>query len=315
MRHGRGDSRVAFWARSVDASDAAAAAAKLLRNRSLRKPREGIGLTVVRSAAYTLLGLAAVAIPLQLLLRRELRNAPQDVRSQGWPIRLIQVLFAKYIVQWIDVEGLENLPSGPYLIAANHACKSGADGFILGHLLATLARRVPRIVMTAENRSWVVRAERWMLHHYGIALLVPDEAAGRTAVRKGLTDIIAAYLQESVRHVVLIFPAGRAVADPSLQLKDWSTGAVVAASKSGCPVVPVAIGGLRPDWTPETVIFSAIEADGSSPPFRIHVRIGKPIMPAGDPQLDLNRLRGAVANLMQGIPCAASAEPALKALD
>jgi 1-acyl-sn-glycerol-3-phosphate acyltransferase len=297
----------AFRAPSASVSPGSAAA-KPLSNRS-RKPGTVIGRTVAWSAALTLLGVAAGAIQLQLLLRRELRDAPEDVRSQGWPIRLIQVLFAKYIMQWIDVEGLENLPPGPYLVAANHACKSGVDGFILGHLLATRARRVPRIVMTGESRSWVVRAERWVLHHYGIALLVPDEAAGGGAGRKRLTDIIAAYLQESVRHAVLIFPAGRAVADPSLQLKDWSTGVVVAARKSDCPVVPVAIAGLRPDWTPETVIFSAIEADGPEPPFRIHVRIGKPITPTGDPQPDLEQLRGAVANLMEGIPALAVLRP------
>ena len=85
----------------------------------------------------------------------------------------MHVLFAKYVIPWIDVKGLENLPPGSFLVAANHAYKTGVDGFILGHLLATRARRVPRIVMTAESRSWVVRAERWVLHYYGIALLVP----------------------------------------------------------------------------------------------------------------------------------------------
>ncbi len=83
---------------------------------------------------------------------------------------------------------------------------------------------------------------------------------------------------------------------------------MVAAMKSGCPVVPVAIGGLRLDWTPETVVFSAIEADGKAPtgsedpPFRIHVRIGKPVMPSGDPHADIGQLRDAVAALMQRIP-------------
>ncbi len=258
--------------------------------------------TFFRSAALALLGFAATAIPLHLLLRRELRDAPEAVRAQGWPIRLLQVVFAKYIDQWIDVEGLENLPPGSYLVAANHAYKSGVDGFILGHLLATRACRAPRIVMTAERRSWVVRAERWVLHHYGIALLVPDGATGREARRKGMSDTIAAYLRESDQHTVIIFPAGRAIADPSLQLKDWSTGAVVAALKSGCPVVPLAIGGLPLDWTPERVIYAAIEADGPKPPFQIHVRIGKPIRPGGEPRVDLEQLRCAVAELMQGMP-------------
>jgi pimeloyl-ACP methyl ester carboxylesterase len=257
--------------------------------------------SALRSAAVALLGVAAAAIPLHLLLRKQLRTAHPDIRAQGWPIRLMQVLFARFVIQWLDVEGLENLPAGAYIVAANHAYKSGVDGFILGHLLATRAGRVPRILMTAESRNWMVRAERWALHHYGIALLVPDDTRGPRR-KTGLSDIIAAYLRESARHAVLIFPAGRAIADPELQLRNWSTGAVVAAEKSGCAIVPVAVGGLRLDWTPETVILSALEAEGLEPPFRFYVRIGTPITPTSDPQRDLEILRAAVANLMQSIP-------------
>jgi 1-acyl-sn-glycerol-3-phosphate acyltransferase len=147
-----------------------------------------------------------------------------------------------------------------------------------------------------------VQVERWVLHHYGIALLVPNAGSSRAAAHKGMSNVIAAYLCESDRHVVLIFPAGRAIADPLLQLNGWSTGAVVAAQKSGCPVVPLAFGGLAPGWTPENVIFSAIKSDGVDPPFRIHVRIGKPISATDDPHADLARLRAAVANLMQQVP-------------
>jgi pimeloyl-ACP methyl ester carboxylesterase len=120
--------------------------------------------------------------------------------------------------------------------------------------------------------------------------------------RAGLSDTVAKYLRESNRHVVLIFPAGRAVADPPLQLKNWSTGVVIAAEKSNCPIVPIALGGLRLDWSPDTVIFSAIEAAADEPPFRFYVRIGKPIAPTGDAHLDLAALNNAVAVLMQQIP-------------
>jgi pimeloyl-ACP methyl ester carboxylesterase len=254
----------------------------------------------LQSAGIAFAGFAATLIPLHFLLRRELKNSSEDVRAQGWPIRLLHVIFAKYIVQWIDVEGLENLPDCSYLVAANHAYKSGVDGFILGHLLALRAGRIPRILMTSEHRNWMVQMERWVLHHYGIALLVPDD--GPVRKRSGLSDIVAKYLRESNTHAVLIFPAGRAVADPPLQLKNWSTGVVIAAEKSGCPMVPIAVGGLRLDWSAETVIFSAIEAAGAEPPFRFYVRIGKPVMPTGDAHADLAVLNSAVAELMQQIP-------------
>src|ERR1700723_640833 len=148
------------------------------------KPGESFLSKLGRSAGMAGLGFAAAAIPLHLLLRKQPVGAPEDIRAQGWPIRLMQVLFAKYVLRWIDVEGLENLPQGSYLVAANHAYKSGGDGFILGHLLATRAGRVPRIVITAETRSWVVRVERWVLYHYGIALLVPEHVTDHPARRK-----------------------------------------------------------------------------------------------------------------------------------
>jgi hypothetical protein len=68
----------------------------------------------------------------------------------------------------------------------------------------------------------------------------------------------------------------------------------------GCPVVPVAIGGLPLDWTPETVILSATETDGPEPPFHINVRIGKPITPTGESHSDLEKLRDAVARPVAG---------------
>jgi 1-acyl-sn-glycerol-3-phosphate acyltransferase len=266
------------------------------------KRKAGIVRKIVNSAGMLMLGFAATAIPLNLVLRRELRDAPEELRALGWPIRLIQVIFLRYVIPRITLEGVENLPRGSYLVASNHAYKSGVDGFILGHLFATKAGRVPRIVVTADRRSLAVSAERWVLRHYGIALLVPDETGSPTPHAHGMTDIIAAYLKQSSRQTVIIFPAGRAATDPAAQLLHWSTGAVVSAEKSGCPIVPVAFGGIPYDWTPETVLLNGLHFKGPEAPFRIHVRIGKPITPHGDPHVALNELRDELADLMQGIP-------------
>ncbi len=242
------------------------------------------------------LGFAAVTIPVRLLLRRELREAATDMQSQGWPIQLAEVLFIRYVLPWMEVEGMENLPAGSYLVAANHGWKSGLDGFLLGHLLATRAGRVPRIVITGDARSWAVSAERWLLHHYGIALLTP-----RPNSHLGLTDVIAKYLRASDRHSVIMFPAGRAEANPDDQLKTWSSGAVVSARKSQCPIVPVAIGGPALNATPETLILAALHAEESKAPFRIQVRIGKAIEASEDTKGTLEMVRDSVAELMDGI--------------
>ena len=247
------------------------------------------------------LGFAAAAIPLHLLLRRELRETSEDIRKQGWPIRMIEVLFLRYVLRWFDVEGLENLPAGSYLLASNHPYRSGVDGFLLGHLLATKAGRVPRIVITGEARNWAVTAERWVLYHYGIALLAPDPSASR-AKRRGLTDIIAGYLRETASRSVIIFPAGRAARDPEEQLKGWSTGVIVCSQKSGCPIVPVAIGGPPLDATPESILVSSLHGSETHTPFRVHVRIGKPFRPEGELHAELDKLRSEVAELMKTIP-------------
>jgi pimeloyl-ACP methyl ester carboxylesterase/1-acyl-sn-glycerol-3-phosphate acyltransferase len=267
------------------------------------KEKKSLWRRLARGAGWATLGFAAVAIPLHMFLRRELAGAPPQVQAAGWPIRLMQAMFYRYIVRWIDVEGLENLPVGPYVLAANHAYKSGVDGYILGHLLVSQCGCVPRILITADSRNWAVQIQRWVLTYYGIALLVPDKDTGGPPRRT--SDIIADYLRAGDRNAVLIFPAGRAVADPAKQLEGWSTGAVVAARKAGCPVVPAAIGGMKLDWTPETVIFAAMgEQDraDSDPPFRMHVRIGKPLWPQADAQAATEELREAVAGLMQEIP-------------
>lgn len=265
----------------------------------MKKPSVSLARKILRAGAYAAVGFAAVAVPLHVLLRKELRDTPGDMQEQGWPIQMLQVLFTRYVLPWIDVEGLENLPSCSYIVAANHGYKSGVDGFILGHLLATRAGRVPRILITADRRNWMVQLERWVLHHYGIALIVPDEHKG---VHHGMSDVIAEYLREADNHAVLIFPAGRAIADPVKQLQHWSTGAAVAAEKSACPVVPVAIGGLRLDWSPETVIFAGMEHQKDGSPYQLLVRIGTPIYPTQDPHADLEVVRHAVEGLMAQIP-------------
>lgn len=261
-----------------------------------RRDRSGIVGTILKSATMMALGFAAVTIPVRLLVRRELGGTATEMQSQGWPIQLAELLFIRYVLPWMEVDGIENLPAGSYLVAANHGWKSGLDGFLLGHLLATRAGRVPRIVMTGDARSWTVSAERWLLHHYGIALLTP-----RPNSHLGLTDVIAKYLRANDRHSVIIFPAGRAEANPDDQLKTWSSGVVVSARKSQCPIVPVAIGGPALDATPETLLLAALHAEGAKPPFRIQVRIGKAIEATDDTKGTLEALRGSVAELMNGI--------------
>ena len=266
------------------------------------KGKLGIIGKIAGSAGMLMLGIAASAIPLNLLLKRELKDAPEELRTLGWPIRLIQVVFLRYVIPRITIEGLENLPAGSYLVAANHGYKSGVDGFILGHLFATRAGRVPRSVVTSDRRNFAVAAERWVLSHYGIALLVPEETGSHLPHPHGLTDVIASYLKQSSPHTVILFPAGRAAVDPAQQLSHWSTGAAVSAQKSGCPVVPIAFGGLPYDWTPETVLLNGMNFKGAEAPFRIHVRIGKPITPEGDARTATEQLRAAVADLMKAIP-------------
>jgi 1-acyl-sn-glycerol-3-phosphate acyltransferase len=148
------------------------------------------------------------------------------------------------------VTGLENIPSPPYIIAANHQAFYD-PGFIIPFfpevpVIYTMAKRE-----TVFNRAW----KRRLLPLIGVFPISPqrgelDEAGLRTVYQ---------VLDRS--GVVLIFPEGRY--SRGRALRPLKVGIGFFALHSGVPICPVTVRGTH-----------------SLVPFRrIEVTVGQPIQP------------------------------------
>jgi len=161
-------------------------------------------------------------------------------KKDGW---LARARYTRPIIQWIfrvllwvcgikvTVKGLENIPDEPVLYVANHQSlfdilvaytqMPQATGFIS-------KKEVDRIPLLRD----------WMRF---IGCLFLD----RKDPRSGLQMIIDAIGRVQAGLSIFVFPEGtrRPAEDGGMQ--EFHEGTMKIASKSGCPVVPVAITGTR----------------------------------------------------------------------
>jgi 1-acyl-sn-glycerol-3-phosphate acyltransferase len=125
----------------------------------------------------------------------------------------------------LEVRGLENIPSGPLLIAAKH--QSLFETFAVLPLLADPAVVLKRELMLIPLFGWFARKFR---------MIPVDRGAGTTALKR-----LIGRAQEAVRdgRQVLIFPEGtrRAPGAPP----DYKPGAVALYLNLGVPCVPLAL--------------------------------------------------------------------------
>jgi 1-acyl-sn-glycerol-3-phosphate acyltransferase len=166
-------------------------------------------------------------------------------------------LFIRRVVAWIvthlfrvTLTGLENVPTAPYIIAANHQAWFD-PAFIIPFfperpLVYTMAKRE-----TVFNRAW----KRRLLPLIGVFPISPhmgelDEQGLRTV-----------YQVLDRGGVVLIFPEGRY--SRGRALRPLKTGIGHFALQAGVPVCPIAVRGT----------------DSLRPFSRVEVSIGPPILP------------------------------------
>lgn len=157
------------------------------------------------------------------------------------------------------VEGLENLPPAPFIIASNHQAWYDT-AFILAALSAgrpglpmvyTMARRD-----TVFNRGW----KRWIVTRLGVFPIQPSRQGEHTELdARGVASV---YQVLGRGGIVLLFPEGRY--SKGRQLRPLRKGVAHFALQAGVPIVPVAIEGL----------------DRGLRPFRaVKVSIGHPVFP------------------------------------
>lgn len=149
----------------------------------------------------------------------------------------------------ISVAGLENIPSPPYIIAANHQAWFD-PAFIIpffpeAPMVYTMAKR-----QTVFNRAW----KRWLLPLVGVFPISPsrgelDEAGLRTVYQ---------ILERG--GIVLMFPEGRY--SEGRALRPLKVGIGHFALQAGVAICPVSVRGTHAPWP-----WSRIDV-GVAPPIR-----------------------------------------------
>jgi 1-acyl-sn-glycerol-3-phosphate acyltransferase len=139
----------------------------------------------------------------------------------------------------VRVEGIENIPSGACIFAANHA--SNLDAPIL---FPAIPRRI----------SVLAKKELFRLPVLGVGMRMAGFVAVDRAGKQAGSGVAAAVSTLKGGLSVFIFPEGTRSRKGRLQ--PFKTGAFVMAIEAGAPIVPVAIAGTyrllpRDKWVVE----------------------------------------------------------------
>jgi 1-acyl-sn-glycerol-3-phosphate acyltransferase len=127
------------------------------------------------------------------------------------------------------VEGLENIPAGTCLFAANHA--SNIDPPVL---VGAIPRR---IAILAKKSLFAIPI---MGKAFRMAHFVPVDRASAESAMASL-DLAAGYMKQGTSY--LIYPEG--TRSPDGRLLPFKRGAFMLAIKAGVPVVPIACVGAQ----------------------------------------------------------------------
>lgn len=146
----------------------------------------------------------------------------------AYPIsrRLLTWIPEHYVVS--DVQGLEHIPAGPCVIAANHI--NAVDGYVIG---GVLIRHLHRHVSTFSNlpRHWGRVLE--MIGKYWSRVIYVRPEQKSEAVEKARRVL-------RLGSIVLVFIEGQVSLDPE-RLHKGKTGAARLALLERVPVIPAAI--------------------------------------------------------------------------
>ena len=176
----------------------------------------------------------------------------------------------------LRVRGLENLPEGQCVVAANHA--SYLDGVVMAAALP------PRFGFVIKREMNDVPLAGLLLRRIG------SEFVDRFNRHKGGTDARRVLRSAANGHSLVFFPEG--TFKPEVGLGKFHTGAFAIAARASCPVVPAVILGTRRNM-PATRVLPR--------PGALEVRYGTPLLAApslgahDDPALTLrDRTRTAI---------------------
>jgi len=203
---------------------------------------------------------------------REARAEPQVVVHKTPAYRVIRGAVWTFLHSYnrLRVEGREHLPrSGGALIVANH--QSFLD-------IPVIAAACPRHVsFVARDTLAESAALAWIMRQCA-AVLIRRGSADRAALREMTRKL-------ELEDCVAMFPEGTRSRDG--RLGEFRAGAIVAARRTGVPLVPAGIRGALRAWPRERRL---------PRPARIGIRFGPAIDP-GHPRA-LERVRAAIAAMI-----------------
>ena len=188
----------------------------------LRRTLRALGATLYAVYAWTLFWLLAPAVWMTVAL------LPRPKWSLG-VIRAAARWLQRLSGTPLRVEGIENLPRGPYVIVANHA--SYLDGIIL---TAVLPGTFSFVAKREFTKHFIARI---FLRHIG------SEFVERFDLARGVEDTRQLVRAAQHGHRLVFFPEGMFTRSPGLL--PFHLGAFVTAAEAGVPVVPVALRGTR----------------------------------------------------------------------
>ncbi len=183
------------------------------------------------------------------------------------------------------VEGLENLPDGPFLVAAKH--QSAWDTMIYRLLIDNMAPVMKRELAYIPVWGWLVRRA---------GAITVDRGGGAKAIKRLVREAMAA--KKAGRRIV-IFPEGTRVAPG--ENRPFLPGIAALYTKMALPVVPVAVNsGL---FWPRRKLFG-------QRPGTISLRFMEPISPGLDRREFIKCLEKLISDSSDELLAAAKLENA-----
>jgi 1-acyl-sn-glycerol-3-phosphate acyltransferase len=139
------------------------------------------------------------------------------------------LFFVRAVGVKIHVKGLEKIPSGVCVFAANHTSSADAPAVV-----GVIPRRIA-VLLKASLFKWPIAGQAFQLAHF-----IPVDRKNRDAAVASVEKATAAL---RAGQSFLIYPEG--TRSPDGRLQRFKKGAVVMAINAGVPIVPVACSGAH----------------------------------------------------------------------
>jgi len=139
------------------------------------------------------------------------------------------LFFVKAVGVRIRVVGLERIPQGVCVFAANHTSSADAPAVV-----GAIPRRVA-ILLKESLFKWPIVGQAFRAAHF-----IPVNRAARESA---IASVEKATEAMKAGHSFLIYPEG--TRSPDGRLQEFKKGAVVMAIKAGVPIVPMVCSGAH----------------------------------------------------------------------